>query len=81
MPDGQRRAASRHGRLNSIGASEGVLASINARWWPTEQFAYDFIVATIHALLDDAAWEAAYAEGRTMTLDQAIAYALEETDA
>ena len=40
----------------------------------------DFTMATIHALLDGAAWEAAYAEGRAMTLDQAIAYALMETD-
>ncbi len=64
-----------------IGAADGALASINARWWPTEQFAYDFIAATIHALLDDAAWEDAYAEGRTLTPDQAVEYALKETDA
>jgi len=64
-----------------IGAANGVLASINARWWPPEQFAYDYAVATIHALLDDAAWEAAYAAGRMMTMDQAIAYAQKETDA
>ena len=30
---------------------------------------------------DDAAWEAAYAEGRTLTPEQAVAYALKETDA
>ncbi len=64
-----------------IGAADGALASVNARWWPTEQFAYEFIVAAIHALLDNAAWEAAYAEGRTLTVDQAIACALKETDA
>jgi hypothetical protein len=63
-----------------IGASEGVMAAINARWWPHQQLAYDFTMATIHALLDDATWEAAYAEGRTMTLEQAIAYAQKETD-
>ena len=64
-----------------IGAADGALASVSARWWPTERFAYDFIAATIHALLDDAAWDAAYAEGRTLTSDQAIAYALKEIDA
>ena len=64
-----------------IGAADGVLASINARWWPTEQFAYDFIATMIRALLNDAAWDAAYAEGRTLTADQAIAHALKETDA
>ena len=61
-----------------IGAADGVMDDVNARWWPDEQLAYDFTAASIHALLDDAAWEATYAEGRTMTLDQAIAYALEE---
>jgi predicted ATPase len=65
----------------SIGAADGVMAAIDARWWPTEQFAYDFIATMIRALLDDATWDAAYAEGRTMTVDQAIAYALKETDA
>jgi tetratricopeptide (TPR) repeat protein len=64
-----------------IGAADGIAAATNARWWPTEQFAYDFIAAMIHALLDDADWDAAYAEGRALTLDQAIAYALKETDA
>lgn len=64
-----------------IGAADGSLAAIDARWWPTEQFTYEFIVAHIHALLDDAAWNASYAEGRAMTLDQAIAYAQNETDA
>jgi hypothetical protein len=34
----------------------------------------------IRALLDEAAWDAAYAEGRRMTLERAIAYALEESD-
>ena len=63
-----------------IGAADGALASVNARWWPTEQFAYDYAVATIRTLLDDATWNAAYAEGQTMTLEQAIVCALKETD-
>jgi len=33
-------------------------------------------VATIRALLDDAAWDTAYAAGRTMTMEQAIELAL-----
>ena len=59
-------------------AADAALASVNARRWPTEQITYDYIVATIHALLDDAAWEAAYTEGRAMALDQAIALALSQ---
>jgi hypothetical protein len=34
----------------------------------------------IRALLDDAAWDAAYRKGRLMTLDEAIVYALKEAD-
>jgi tetratricopeptide (TPR) repeat protein len=59
-----------------IGALDGVMAAINARWLPHQQLAHDLTVATIHALLDAAAWEAAYAKGHAMTLDQAIATAL-----
>jgi hypothetical protein len=54
------------------------MTAVNGQWWPTERFAYDFIAAAIHALLDDAAWDAAYAEGRTLTPDQAVAYALSQ---
>jgi tetratricopeptide (TPR) repeat protein len=40
--------------------------------------AYTRDVAATRAQLDEAAFEAAWAEGRAMTLDQAIAYALED---
>jgi hypothetical protein len=33
---------------------------------------------TARGQVDEAIWEAAWAEGRAMTLEQAIAYALEE---
>ena len=35
-------------------------------------------MAAARAKIDEAAWNAAWAEGRAMTLEQAIAYALEE---
>jgi hypothetical protein len=35
-------------------------------------------VAAAHALLPDQAFATAWAEGRAMTLEQAVAYALEE---
>jgi predicted ATPase/transcriptional regulator with XRE-family HTH domain len=40
---------------------------------------YDRYVSAAHAQLDAATWAAAWAEGRTMTLEQAIAYALNAT--
>jgi predicted ATPase/DNA-binding SARP family transcriptional activator len=42
-----------------------------------EQVVVDCDLATIHRSLDEAAFAAAYAEGQRMTMEQAIAYALE----
>jgi len=39
---------------------------------------YERATTTVRAGLDTAAWDAAWAEGRAMTLEQAIAYALDE---
>ena len=47
--------------------------------WPPEQAEVDRDLATIHAQLDQAAFAAACAAGQAMTLEQAVAFALEET--
>jgi tetratricopeptide (TPR) repeat protein len=46
---------------------------------PTQQVDVDRDLATIHAQLDEASFAAATAAGRSMTLEQAIVYALDET--
>ncbi len=43
----------------------------------TERADYDGSVAAVRTHLDDGTWSAAYTEGRTMSLHQAITYALE----
>jgi predicted ATPase/DNA-binding XRE family transcriptional regulator len=45
--------------------------------WPPEQADVDRDLATIHAQLGEAAFTETYAAGRAMTLEQAVAYALE----
>ncbi len=40
---------------------------------------YEGTAAAVRAQLDDATWQPAWAEGRALTLEQAIAYALEST--
>jgi len=40
---------------------------------PADRQEFDRIRAAVHALLGDAAFQAAYAEGRRTTLEQAIA--------
>ena len=39
---------------------------------------YERMLGSVRAQLDKATWEAAWAEGRAMSLEQAVAYALEE---
>jgi hypothetical protein len=41
---------------------------------------FDRAAATARGQLDETTWQAAWAEGRAMTLEQAIAYALEESE-
>jgi hypothetical protein len=47
---------------------------------PGDRAAYERDVTTAHNQLDAAAWQAAWAEGQAMTLEQAITYALGESD-
>lgn len=59
-----------------IGAADGIMAAGSAHWWPTEQITHDSIVKTIRTLLDNADWDAAYAEGRGLTIEQAVELAV-----
>ncbi len=62
-----------------IGASEAALEHMGAFHQPSDQPEIDRIIADVSAQLDEAAFESAWAEGRQMTLEQAVAEALEET--
>jgi len=44
---------------------------------PADQVEFDRTLAMVRAQLDEAAFNAAWAEGRKMTLEQAVEYALE----
>lgn len=61
-----------------LGASEALLEAIGAVWEPADRAEYQCYVAAVRAHLDEATFAAAWAEGRTMTLEQAIHEALEE---
>ncbi|MBI3536834.1 MAG: hypothetical protein HY070_04655 [Chloroflexi bacterium] len=43
----------------------------------TDRVDYEYIVASLRAQLDEVAFVKAWAEGRAMTMEQAIEYALE----
>jgi hypothetical protein len=61
-----------------FGAAEGGRDAIGAPLPPAERSEHDRSVAAARAALGDEAFAAAWAEGRTMTFERAIAYALTE---
>jgi predicted ATPase len=65
-----------------FGAVEALFEAIGmtGRRDLSEQKEFDYYVAAVRAQLDQAAFAGAWAEGRAMTLEQAIAFALKETD-
>ena len=58
-----------------LGATE-ALGGIDSLWSHFQHHEYEWVTTTARAGLDTVAWEAAWAEGRAMTLEQAVAYAL-----
>ena len=63
-----------------FGAAEAIRERLAFPIMSPERRSYEHGLATLRAHLDDASLVAAWAEGRVMTLEQAIAYALEATD-
>jgi tetratricopeptide (TPR) repeat protein len=70
------RHAGRAARL--FGTAEALFQILSARMDPIDRADYDCDVAALRAQLDEATFAAAWAEGRAMKLEQAIAEALEE---
>lgn len=62
------------------GAAQALREIIGAQIPSGERSIYDHAVAAARAQLKEAAFAAAWAEGRDMTRKQAIAYALEGDD-
>src|SRR5262249_12941700 len=63
-----------------FGVAEALREAINAPLPPNERENYDQNVALVRQVLGEAAFTTAWAAGRAMTLDQAMAYALRESD-
>jgi len=60
-----------------FGAAEALRALIGKPLTRAQLATHDRDVATVERWLEPASFAAAWAEGQAMTLDQAIAYALE----
>ncbi len=72
------RGATRAAQL--WGAAAALRAISGAPLPPADCVAYDQATATLRAQLDEATFAAAWATGRSLTLEQAIAYALEGSE-
>nr|MBA2714505.1 tetratricopeptide repeat protein [Rubrobacteraceae bacterium] len=77
---GARDEAERSARL--FGAAQGLLATIGVPVWTfykPDRSLYEITMADLREALGEAAFEAAFSEGRTMSPERAMEYALEET--
>jgi predicted ATPase/class 3 adenylate cyclase len=63
-----------------LGAAETLREGGSARLEPLDQVEVDRYAAAARAALGEEAFAAAWAEGRQLTLEQAVAYAMEEPD-
>ncbi len=60
-----------------FGAAEALRQALNSFLLPDERVCYERSVAEARAQLDEATFAAAWAEGRAMTLEQAVIFALD----
>ena len=73
-----RGEAERSARM--LGAAEGSMEEAGApvyKYYTPDRALYDSALANAHSHLDEAAWTTAWTEGRAMTTEQAVEYALE----
>jgi tetratricopeptide (TPR) repeat protein len=62
-----------------LGAAESIRENLNSPMTATEGVEYDQNVSTLRAQMEQSDFATAWAEGRVMTLEQAIEFALQET--
>ena len=62
-----------------LGAAEAQFEAIGAAMWPADRLEHRRTVAAVSSALGDEAFAAAWTAGRAISLEQAIAYALEAT--
>ena len=72
----QKGQAERAARI--LGAGEALFEAMGVGPQPADQSAADRYVAAVREQLDEATFEAARAEGRAMSQEEAVAYALDE---
>jgi tetratricopeptide (TPR) repeat protein len=74
------RTAHRKAACRLWGLAEKLRENFDSPRPPREQDSYDLAIGKVRQSLESEAVEAAWAEGRTMTLAEAIALAIQETE-
>jgi DNA-binding NarL/FixJ family response regulator len=62
------------------GAAEGLRETFDISWTVAERMLHEPRLAAARTQLGTAAWQAAFAEGKAMELEEAVEYALSEDD-
>jgi hypothetical protein len=65
--------------IELFGAVDSALEEINSHLFFPDQLEYDRNLAAARSTVDDVTFNAAWAKGRAMTLEDAMSYALEES--
>jgi ATP/maltotriose-dependent transcriptional regulator MalT len=68
------------GAARLFGAAQALREAVGYHHMPEEDALREPYLATTRSRLDEAAWQAAWAEGREMSMEQAIEYALSEKE-
>jgi hypothetical protein len=61
-----------------FGSAEPILKSTGMVWEPADQIEYDQNLAASKSKLDPEEWQSFWSKGEEMTIEEAIAFALEE---
>ena len=61
-----------------LGALQGLRASAEALWDEITPADFERLTAAVRSQLDEADFQSAWNEGSSFTIDEAVAYALEE---
>ena len=62
------------------GAADSLRQAIGETRWPVEQAEYEQSIVTLRAALGEEGFAAAWAEGRVLSLDAAVALALQDSE-
>ncbi len=71
-------ALGQHLRATRLWGAVETMRTVSRPWSSTERMLHEPLLAAARSRLDEATWEAAFSEGKAMTLEEAVEYALSD---